>query len=71
MFSEKTVKNSMTIKDLSKLKPGKIRVEVKSVSLKKGEVFAESKPDNVVFEFKLSEMLSAPEIRTQGLIYVK
>ena len=71
LFSEKTGKNSITIRDLSKLKPGKIRVEVKSVSLKNGEIIAESKPDSVVFEFKLSEMLSAPEIRTQGLIYVK
>ena len=71
LFSEKTAKNSLTIRDLSKLKPGKIRVEVKSVSLKKGEIIAESRPDTVVFEFKLSDMLSAPEIRTQGLIYVK
>jgi len=71
IFSEKTNKNSLTIKNISKLKIGKIRAEVKSVNVKKGEIVAESKPDTVVFEFKLSELLAAPEIRTQGLIYVK
>ncbi len=71
LFSEKTNKNSLTVKNISKLKIGKIRAEVKSVNVKKGEIVAESKPDTVVFEFKLSELLAAPEIRTQGLIYVK
>ena len=71
LLSETTAKNSLIIKNLSKLKPGKIRVEVKSVFLQKGELIAESRSDTVVFEYKLSDMLSAPEIRTQGLIYVK
>jgi len=71
LFSETTAKNSLIIKNFSKLKTGKIRVEVKSVFLQKGELIAESRPDTVVFEYKLSDMLSAPEIRTQGLIYVK
>jgi len=71
LFSEKTNRNLLTIRDFSKLKPGKIRVEVKSINLQKGEIVAESKPESIIFEFKYSEMLSAPEIRTQGLIYVK
>ena len=71
ILTEKTNKNSLIIRNLSKLKPGKIKTEVKSVNMIKGEVIAESKPDIVIFELKLSELLSAPEIRTQGLIYVK
>jgi len=71
LFSEKTNKNSLIIRNLSKFKTGKIRAEVKAVKLQKAEIIAESKTDTVVFEFKQSEMLSAPEIRTQGLIYVK